>query len=67
MLSRPDAATRGLDQAAGVLVTALLLITTVPAFALWLRRRAPRTALALALAFPGTFAVLFAIAVVGVA
>ena len=50
-----------------MLVTALLLITTVPAFALWLRRRAPRTALALALAFPGTFAVLFAIAVVGVA
>lgn len=47
-----------------MLVTALLLITTLPAFVLWLRRRAPRTALALSLAFPGTFAVLFAIAIV---
>jgi hypothetical protein len=50
-----------------VLVTALLLITAVPAFMLWLRRRAPRTALGLALAFPGAFAVLFAIAIVGFA
>ena len=48
-----------------MLVTALLLITAVPAFVLWLRGRAPRTALTLALAFPGAFAVLFAVAVIG--
>lgn len=63
-LSGSDAATRGLDQTAGWLVTGLFLLTAVPAFALVQTGRAPRTALALALAFPLAFALAFVAAVV---
>jgi hypothetical protein len=62
--SGSDQATKGLDNVAGWLVTALLVVTAVPALVLVYRRRAPRAALALALAFPATFVVLFVAAVV---
>ena len=52
-MSEADPATRGLDNAAGVAVTGFFLVSAVPALLLAARRRAPRTALLLALAFPG--------------
>jgi hypothetical protein len=58
-LSGSDQATKGLDNAAGLAVTALYLVTGAPALVLVLKGRAPKTALALALAFPAAFAVLF--------
>jgi hypothetical protein len=66
-LSGSDAATRGLDRSAGMLVTGLFLATAVPAFALTRRGRAPITALVLALAFPLAFAIAFVVAVVAFA
>jgi hypothetical protein len=63
--SGSDPATKGLDQAAGVLVTALFVLTCVPALALARLRRAPRTALALAFAFPAILALLLMAAIVG--
>jgi hypothetical protein len=66
-LSGSDAATRGLDQVAGAIVTALFVLTAVPAFVLALLRRATRTALTLSLAFPTAFAMLFVAAVVAFA
>ena len=62
-----DAATRGLDQAAGVFVTALFLVTAIPGFALAWFRRAPVTGLMLALAFPAGFVVAFVAAVMAFA
>jgi hypothetical protein len=62
--SGSDQATKGLDNVAGWLVTLLFAATAVPALVLIYRQRAPRTALALALAFPATFVVLFAAVVV---
>ena len=67
LLSRSDAATKGLDNAAGLAVTALFVSTVVPAFLLVMRRRAPRTALTLSLAFPAAFMVLFVVAIVAFA
>lgn len=67
LLSGSDAATRGLDRTAGMLVTGLFFATAVPAFALTRRGRAPITALVLALAFPRVFAVAFVAAVVAFA
>jgi hypothetical protein len=58
-----DAATRGLDQAAGVVVTVLFLVTAAPASALTFLGRAPATALALALAFPAAFAIAFVVTI----
>ena len=58
LMSRSDAATKGLDEAAGWAVTALFLFTGAPALILAWFRRAPATALALALAFPAAFVVL---------
>jgi hypothetical protein len=66
-VSGSDAATKGLDQAAGLLVTALFLVTGAPALALTLLGRAPATALALAIAFPATLAVAFTVAIVAFA
>ncbi len=66
-LSGSDPATKGLDNAAGLAVTALLLATGLPALVLALTGRAPRLALTLALAFPVVFAVLFVGAVVAFA
>ena len=54
-----DPATRGLDEAAGYIVTTLFLTTAVPALSLAAIRRAPKAALTLALVFPTAFAALF--------
>lgn len=53
--SQHDPATKGLDEGAGQVVTVLFAITGLPALVLVWRGRAPRTALILALAFPGVF------------
>jgi hypothetical protein len=66
-ISGSDAATKGLDQAAGLIVTALFLVTGAPALALVLLGRAPATALTLALAFPIAFAALFVAALIALA
>ena len=52
-----DAATRGLDQDAAYIVTALFLITACPCVEL--HGRAPRTALILGLTYPAAFTALF--------
>ncbi len=61
-LSQSDPATKGLDTFAGFAVTVVFLLTGVPALALAWRNRAPRLALALSLAFPTGFVLLFAVA-----
>jgi hypothetical protein len=65
--SGSDAATRGLDEATGYVVTALFLITAVPALALIIFSRAPRTALTLALTFLAAFTALFTAAIMACA
>ena len=62
--SDSDPVTKDLDLAAGWIVTILFLLTAVPAFVLALTRRWPKTALALALAFPVGFGALFAAAAI---
>jgi hypothetical protein len=57
--SGSDPASIGFDYAAGAIVTGLFTVTGVPALILVFMRRAPRAALALALAFPAVFVVLF--------
>lgn len=66
-MSGSDAATKGLDQGAGLIVTALFLVTGVPAVALVAVRRAPGVALALALTFPVVLAIAFVAALVAFA
>jgi hypothetical protein len=66
-LSGSDPATKGLDNAAGLAVTVLLLATGAPALVLALRGRAARLALMLALIFPAALALLFVAAVVALA
>jgi len=66
-LSGSDAATKGLDEGAGLIVTALFLVTGAPALALAFLGRAPKTALTLAFAFPAAFAALFVAAVIAFA
>jgi hypothetical protein len=53
-----DPATAGFDAAAAVAATILFALTGAPALLLVARRRAPRTAVALALAFPVVLVVL---------
>ena len=65
--SGSDPATRGLDEAAGWIVTALFLATGAPALVLALLNRALTTALILALAFPAAFAAAFVAAVIAFA
>lgn len=65
--SAADPATKALDTFAGWLITALFLVTAVPALVLAWLDRWPRRALALSLAFPGGFMLLFAIAVIAFA
>lgn len=67
LLSGSDPATEGLDELAGLLVTGLFLLTGLPALVLGWRGAKPRLALALAIAFPAVFAVLFAGAVIAFA
>jgi hypothetical protein len=62
--SGSDPASIGFDYAAGGIVTGLFAVTGVPAFVLVFMARAPKTALALALAFPAVFAGLFITAVI---
>lgn len=57
--SPSDPATKGLDTIAGMLVTALFLLTGLPALLLAWRAKRLRLALALALAFPAAFVILF--------
>lgn len=66
-LSQSDPATKGLDMMAGVLVTALYLLTGLPALVLAWRAAKPRLALALAIAFPAAFAILFVGAIIAFA
>jgi amino acid transporter len=51
--SDSDPATIGFDHAAGAVVTALFVVTVLPALVLAALRRAPNTALGLAWRFPG--------------
>jgi hypothetical protein len=62
--SGSDHATIGFDYAAGAIVTGLFAVTGLPALVIAFLRRAPKTALALALAFPAVFVVLFVAAVI---
>ena len=66
-MSGSDPATRGLDQAAGSMVTALFLVTGAPALALAYLGRAPVVALVLALAFPIAIAAILIVAVMAFA
>jgi hypothetical protein len=63
-LTGSDPATKGLDAAASAVVTALFLVTGLPALILAVVGRAPKTALTLALAFPAIFVVLFVAVVI---
>ena len=65
--SSSDAATKGLDQGAGLVVTALFLVTGAPAIALTVLGRAPTAALVFALAFPVAFGAAFVAAVIAFA
>jgi hypothetical protein len=62
--SGSDPSTKWLDTGAGIAVTALFLVTAVPSLILFFLKRAPKTALALALTFPAAFVVLFGAAVI---
>jgi hypothetical protein len=62
--SGSDPATIGFDYAAGAIATGLFIVTGLPALIIAYFRRAPRTALALALAFPAVFVVLFVVTVI---
>jgi len=64
LFSQSDPATKVLDTFAGWLITVLFLATAVPALILAFLDRWPRRALALSLAFPGGFMLLFAVAVI---
>ena len=63
-LSGSDAATKGLYVAAGLAVTALFVVTGLPALILAWRGRWPRLALGLSLAFPAVFVAAFVAVVV---
>ena len=65
--SGSDLATKGLDEAAGYIVTVLFLIAAVPALGLVMFGRAPKMALTLALTFPSAFAALFIAAIIAFA
>ena len=66
-LSGSDAATKGLDNVAGLGVTALFAVTGLPALILAWRGRLLRLALCLSLAFPLAFVAAFAIVVASLA
>lgn len=67
LMSGSDPATKGLDDAAAAIVTALFLVTGAPALGLAMTGRSPKTALILALIFPAALAVLFVAAVMAFA
>lgn len=57
-----DPATQSLDKLGGYSITVLFVLTGLPALALAITDRAPRAALAFALAFPVAFLVLLVVA-----
>jgi hypothetical protein len=57
--SESDPATKGFEQAAGLIVTVWFVLTAAPALVLALARRWPGVAVALAFAFPAGCAILF--------
>lgn len=57
--SGSDPATKGLDTNAGMVVTALFLLTGLPALLLAWHAQKLRLALALAIAFPAAFVLVF--------
>ncbi len=65
--SLSDPATKGLDVMACILVSALFLLTGLPALLLAWRDTMPRLAFALAIAFPAAFVLLFVAAIVAFA
>ena len=66
-MSGSDQATKGLDEAAGYIVTGLFLMTSVPALALAFCGRAPKSAFILALAFPAACLAVFVAAIIAFA
>ena len=66
-LSGSDAATKGLDNVAGLAVTALFAVTGLPALILACRGQWPRLALSLSLVFPLAFVAAFAVVVASLA
>jgi hypothetical protein len=62
-----EPATHGFDLVAGYAVIALFVLTSVPAAGLSWRSRSPKVALALSLAFPAVFALLFVAAILAFA
>jgi hypothetical protein len=62
--STSDPATIGFDRAAGVIAALLFALTGAPALALTFLAKAPRAALAFALAFPALLAALFVATVI---
>jgi hypothetical protein len=66
-LSGSDAATKGLDIVAGLAVTALFVVTGLPALILAWRGRWPRLALGLSLIFPGVFVAALVVVVASLA
>ncbi|MGA7974942.1 MAG: hypothetical protein WCA36_19280 [Pseudolabrys sp.] len=58
LMTDGDPATQSLDKLGGYSITFLFVLTGLPALALVVTNRAPRAALAFALAFPATFLVL---------
>lgn len=63
LFSGSDPATKGLDNAAGWAALVVFLSTAAPALVLVAKRRAPRTALAFALAFPAAIVAFFVVVV----
>jgi hypothetical protein len=62
LMTDGDPATQSLDKLGGYSITVLFVLTGLPALMLAFNNRAPRTALAFALAFPAAFLVLLAAA-----
>ena len=65
LLSGSDPAAADLDVMIATAVSIAYAITAAPALVLLFRRRAPRAAFALAIAFPGLLGLLFAIVMAG--
>ena len=64
VLAGSDPATADLDWQIGIAATILYALTAGPAFVLALRRRAPRAACGLSIAFPALLGLAFAFVVV---
>jgi hypothetical protein len=67
LLGTREPATGAMDEAAGVAILALLVLTALPSAVLLWRRASAKWALGLALAFPGLIVVLIAAAAILIA